>query len=181
MRNIKTGQYLTLPTDGTALGLNAQANYQWKLADIAAPVVAAAPVPDRFVRLRWMKNEAIHIESGPPTAGGIQPGWWSAMWLAEERNGERGERLMSFKNRWQGGYLMIRAGQVVRAEPTNPARLNRATDAEEMWVVEGILNEVVTLRHGRTGQYLGNGAGGMLVPILTKSDKPIGWSVEEVQ
>ncbi len=187
LRNAKTGQYLTLPRDGTPLGLNAQVNFQWTLADIAAPVVAAAPEPDRFVRLRWLKNEAIHIESGPPTAGGIQPGWWSAMWVAEERRGEQGERLMSFKNRWQGGYLMIRAGQVVRAEPTNPARLNSATDAEEMWVVEGILNEVVTLRHARTGQYLVRGDKGVLVALPSRPGRPDGstknegWTVDEVE
>ncbi len=181
LRNIKTGQYLTLPADGMPLGLNAQANYQWTLADVAAPVVAAAPVPDRMVRLRWMKNEAIHIESGPPTFGKVDPGWWSAQWVAEERNGYKGQRIMSFKNRWKGGYLMIRNGQVITGQPDNNRPINEPTDPEEMWVVEGIPSQVITLRHGRTGQYLGNGAGGALVPITTKSAKPEGWNLEEVQ
>ena len=181
LRNIKTGQYLTLPTNGMPLGLNAQPNYQWTLADIAAPVVAAAPVPDRMVRLRWMKNEAVHIESGPPTFGKVDLGWWSAQWVTEERNGYKGQRIMSFKNRWKGGYLMIRNGQVITGQPDNSRPINEPTDAEEMWVVEGIPSQVITLRHGRTGQYLGNGAGGALVPITTKSDKRDGWSLEEVQ
>ncbi len=181
VRNIKTGQYLTLPAGGMPLGLSAQANYQWTLADIAAPVVAAAPMPDRMVRLRWLKNEAVHIESGPPTVGGIQPGWWSAMWVADERRGENGQRLMSFRNRWKGGYLMIRNGRVITEQPDNNRPINRSTDEEEVWVVEGILSDVVTLRHGRTGQYLGSASGGIPLPAATGSTKPVGWSVEEVQ
>ena len=181
LRNIMTGQYLTLPADGMPLGVNAQANYQWTLADIVAPVVVAPPEPDRMVRLRWMKNEAIHIESGPPTFGKVDLGWWSAQWVAEEGRGYKGQRLMSFKNRWKGGYLMIRNGQVITGQPDNSRPINEPTDPEEMWVVEGIPSQVITLRHGRTGQYLGNGAGGALVPITTKSDKRDGWSLEEVQ
>lgn len=180
MRNMKSGQYLTLP-EGASLGLGAAASYQWSLADIEAPVVAAAPEPERMVRLRWMKNEAVHIENGPPTVGGIQPGWWSAQWVAQEMSGQKGQRLIAFRNRWKGGFLMIRNGQVISDQPDNNRPINEPTDAEEIWVVEGIQSDSVTLRHGRTGQYLAKGAEGALIPLPTPSTKQDGWSIEDAQ
>jgi hypothetical protein len=182
IRNVRSGLYLTPPEKDRPLSLGTVAVSSWTLADIEAPVVQAAPEPEKMVRLRWMKNEAIHIENGPPTYGAIQPGWWSAQWIMEEQRGENRERLMSFRNRWQGGYLMVRNGEVIRADPANQ-NVRTPADLEEMWVVEGILDQGVTLRHARTGTYLNTGGSGQLTTRTARSNKEDDddWSVEEVQ
>lgn len=100
----------------------------------------------------------------------------------EEQRGENRERLMSFRNRWQGGYLMVRNGEVVRADPSNQ-NIRTPSDLEEMWVVEGILDQGVTLRHARTGTYLNTGGSGQLTTHTARSNKSDDddWSLEEVQ
>ncbi|MCU0870695.1 MAG: hypothetical protein MUF30_14070, partial [Burkholderiales bacterium] len=81
--------------------------------------VSASAGAQSFVQLknRWKPDQYVHIENGPPTAGPIQPGWWSAMWVMENVPGANFVRL---RNRWKPDqYLHIEPGRL-DAGPIQP-------------------------------------------------------------
>lgn len=58
------------------------------------------------IQNRWT-NEFIHVEQPRPSAGAIQPGWWSAQWILEPVSSTG---YYQIKNRWKNEYLHIQNG-----------------------------------------------------------------------
>lgn len=63
---------------------------------------------------RWKSNEFIHVQEPNPSAGAIQPGWWSAQWILEPVDG-----YYQIKNRWRNEFLHIQNGPV-ECSPIQP-------------------------------------------------------------
>lgn len=65
--------------------------------------VAPAPVVVVYTRLAAALDPAarIHAEQGTPAIDRVPDAWYSAMWEIERQPGN----LVTFRNRWKGGYL----------------------------------------------------------------------------
>ena len=70
-----------------------------------------------WIKNRWKPDQYVHIETGAPQAGPIQPGWWSAMWVVEP---VPGTEFVKLRNRWKGDqYLHIETG-ALESGPIQP-------------------------------------------------------------
>jgi len=147
-----TGQPLCLEKGRLYLGARGQDSPTlWIIEEPSKP--AAAPPPKTYFRLLSgaSPQAGVHVETGAPSCGSIQPGWFSAMWEVEERSSGRG-RVLAFRNRWTGQFLRIENGRLT----SGPEEVRRDGTGPHLWRAVGSDADPsqVSLRNLATGQYL---------------------------
>jgi hypothetical protein len=106
LRNAQTGLYLANRGGRLAAGQNpADHSAGWLIEPVGSER------PPEFVRLKSrVSGDYLHLQNAQPQIGGIEPGWWSAMWVMDNR----GDRF-TFRNRWKEDHVIqvARNGQVM--------------------------------------------------------------------
>lgn len=81
----------------------------FSIAVVILMISATSITAQNFYQLqnRWKSNEFIHVQEPNPSAGAIEPGWWSAQWILEPIDG-----YYQIKNRWRNEFLHIQNGPI---------------------------------------------------------------------
>lgn len=112
-------------------------------------------VPTGIIRIqnRWKSNQYLNNQKGYINCGGIQNGWWSAMWTLEKVQGTNFYRI---KNRWKPNqYIHIERGNL-------ESSAIQAGAWSAMWAIEQVSgtnfyrirnrwkpNQYINIEHGK--------------------------------
>lgn len=163
------GFYLGQPNDTRSV-------FKVKLESPSKP--AAAPPPKQYYRLGNVAapQTRLNNEGGNLQCSAVQPGWFSAMWEIEESSAGQG-RVLAFRNRWTGEYLVAKANHV----GLGTGQTGRDGRGPHLWRAVGSDSnpQQVTLQNLSSGTYLRYFSKSGQIGV---SDRPLGgetlWWVE---